>query len=566
MPMRTAARVLAIVAICLVLAAALFAYSEWRREVYSEYGYGSSPDVPLADAEQTAIAWAYRYIFLAWGAAWVYSRRLVWTRGRELLSAGLLLMTVIGVADFLISKWFWSLSELGVTVMPWLHLVAVGCLVAGVVKSGSMAGRFVGTGSSWMNRYYATHDLISRAASTPTANEDLDRVKNRWHDALSPLVDEAAERTWLSGNEPSVRTLVLERYVDMPSFEGGACGQLRSVHVRFAGPGDPEPWMTAVVACEIDERPVGTFPVRNVDVLGSREHPSELAEFRRIAKFLRTGRLPRFDNLAHGLAALGRGLVRLALAVPVGAVALAYAPIKALLSRGHRRARFVPTRAPEALPMERTAAPVGYWNTLLPDLAPQQDQVATEVRRRLEERARGGIKVYEKDIVQWGGYQLKEVRRQLVIELRRAKAYVGVYAYGKDLYARWDSHLNWQTWLLQRFPYSSAVGYRFSSHVLSWAVPAFTEAPDVYEYALTNSRVTDYDWADVDAIQDLVHEILTDVVRGLKERYNIEKEIDFEMKQGWRGDERGGEEDGDEQSERATKRKRGRKGRFVRQQ
>lgn len=564
--MRTAGRVIGAGLFALVALAALIAYSEWRQERYYSSGYAAAEPVQLAPMERTAIGLGYQYIFIAWGAAWIYSLQLPLSRGRSLFSTGLLLMTAVFALRYVIATWLPYLADLGVTVIPWLHFLAVGCLVVGVAKSRSLTARSLELGSSWMNRYYATHDLISRAASTPTANEDLDRLKNRWYEALKPLADEAPDRTWLSGIEPYGRTLVLERYVDMPAFEGGACGQLRSVHVQFAGPGDPQPWMSASVTCEIDERLVGTFGVRNVDVLANRENPAALAEFRRIGKFLHTGRLPWFDNLERALAALGRGLATLGLALPVGAAAAAFAPVKALLARGHRRVRFVPTRAPEVLPTENAGAPVGYWNALLPELAPQQQQVAAEVRRRLEERARGGIKVYEKDVVQWGGYQLKEVRRQLVVELRRAKAYVGVYAYGNDLYLRWDSHLNWQTWLLQRFPYTSAVGYRFSSHLLSWAVPRFLEVPDVYEYALTSSRVTDYDWADADAIQDLVHEVLTDIVRGLKERYKIEKEIDFEMKQGWRGDDRGQEdgEAGGQQPE--SKRKRGRKGRFVRQQ
>jgi hypothetical protein len=411
-----------------------------------------------------------------------------------------------------------------------------------------------------MNRYFETHELISRAASVPTANEDLDAIKACWFQALRPLVAEAPEQTSLRGNDRYNRTLSLERYVEMPRFEEGACGQLRSVHVRFAGPGDPEPWMTAVVTCEIDERSVGTFAVRNSDVLRQRERPEELRQFRRIGAFLRTGRLSRLDDLGKLIEAFVRGLASVVLAPPILFAAILFAPVKAFLSAGHRRVRFVPTRAPDVLPAEETGMPVGYWNSLLPDLAAERDQIAAEVRGRLDERARQGIKVYEKDVIQWGGYRLKEVRRQLVVELRRAKVYVGIYGYGRDLYVRWDSHINRRTWLLRRFPYAAGLGYRFRRQFLSWAVPLFTEVPDVYEYAPTDSKFTDYDWADVDAIQDLAHEILTDAVRGLKERHHIRKEIDFEMKQGWRGGEP--RQDGDD----GASKRRSRWGRLVRQQ
>ena len=115
---------------------------------------------------------------------------------------------------------------------------------------------------------------------------------------------------------------------------------------------------------------------------------------------------------------------------------------------------------------------------------------------------------------------------------------------------RWDSHINRQTWALHKFPYVLGVGYRFKKSLFSWAVPLFTETPDVFEFAPSVSRPTDYDWADVDALQDLAHDILTTIVRRLKDRYNIKKEIDFAMKEGQRGQVTNPEESASTQAER----------------
>jgi hypothetical protein len=491
----------------------------------------------------------YDYQFVLWGLLFLLSLRLPPSPGRRFLALGFLLFAAESLAEWQ-EQWavqagaspnagyVMLLRSFG-RLQYWVFVTGGVCLLLGLtnLRAGGAPG-LRPKGEGMFPRYYNTDELISRSASTPTANEDLEAVKNRWHDALGRFVREAPDETALAGTEKYARTLLLERCTPMGTFAGSPCGQLRSVLVRFAGPGDDLPWMSVTVTYAVDQATVGTFTYDNDEVYAARENPDRLFEFWRIERFLRTGEVyVRFvEGLGGVLLALARGLVLVPAAVPVVFAALAYAPVRALVRWGSRGTRFVPTRRPETLPPEWTGVPAGYWNALLPELAGQQKEVLAEVRTALEARAEAGLRTYEKDVVQWGGYTLKEVRRQTVLEYRRAKVYVSVYAYGKDLYVRWDSHINRETWALHKFAHRLAVGYRFDKSWLSWAVPLFTEVPDVFEFAPTSSPTTDYDWADVDALQDLAHEILTDTVRRLKERYHITKEIDFAMKEGQRGE------------------------------
>lgn len=488
-----------------------------------------------APMNRLVAALVFEYGFVWWALLTLLSLRLPAWPGRRLITLGFALFAATGLVSWLASSQVLD-RALGNTFGPWIYLVALAALIWGVasLRPGGLATR-VG-GSEMTYRYYTTDELISRAASTPTANEDLEQIKVRWFDALTRFVKDQPEQTALTGTDKYGRTILLERYTDMGLFEGRRCGQMRSVLVTLAGPGDGQPWMTATVEYSVDQAVRGRVVIPNEEVLQARQEPARLPEFQRIDRFLRTGkfRLRFREGVGAALLGLVKGGALIPVGLPLVVAGIAYAPLRGFI--GRKGTRFVPTRCPETLPSERAGTPVGYWNALLPNLAECQAEVLKAVKAALGERAEAGIKIYQKDVVQWGGYTLKEVREQTVLEYRRAKVYLGVYRYGKDLYVRWDSHINRRTWSLHKFSHGQGVGYRFRKSWLAWAVPMFTQVPDVFEFAPADSATTDYDWADVDALQDLAHEILTDLVRRLKERYRIDKEIDFLMKGGERTD------------------------------
>jgi len=456
------------------------------------------------------------------------------------------LWAVVGLVSLRFARqagWGWFAAGFFLLAVAWLPLgwgaglaetAAVLCFLMGVVAMKLSGGAVVGT-EVRSNPYLNTDELISRAGVQRTVNEDVEFIKNRWLQALATFTAENPEQALLMGSGKFGRTLWLERYTDMDKFEGMECGQLRTVKIDFAGPGDALPWLTATVEYAVDQVPTGRYTVANVKVLREGEDPSRLVEFRRIERFLRTGVVGvRFEEILEGIMETLRGVAKVAVAVPVFMAAAAYRPIKSFLRGKKPVTRFVPTRCPDSLPFEQTGLPAGYWFTLLTDQAGRQDEVLEEVRGALKRRSEFGFTVVEGEVVQWGGYALKEVRRQTVLEFRRAKVNITIHRYGKDLYVRWDSHINHLRWMLFKFPYQVGLGYRFENTFLSWVKPLFVEAPAMFEFAPAGSWIKDFDWADVDALQELAHEILTGVVRRLKEKYNIEQEIDYQMREGER--------------------------------
>lgn len=486
---------------------------------------------------------AYVIGCLIWPLAWWFGRQNRHSVSWRHFSRGFLLMAIVSIMLLFMgfAEPYSDLRQFVVRVVsPCFYLAALLSFVAGAASTGHAGGSSAASWADTVSRYYATDEMMSRAAASaaPTANDDLEQLREQWHAAFSQLLVPDPERTGLWGNERSSRVLILERYVEMPSYEGSACGQVRSVHFTIHGPGDVERWMSASVTYAVDQVVVGKFFVKNKDVLKQAQQPSGLYEFERIRHFLATGEIHERleDWLAMPLLRFGKALVLSPANVALAFAGACYAPVKNFMEKRQRRSRFVLTRRPELLPTEQSGQPVGYWNALLPELSIERESVLRTILSELASRAEFGIKTYSKDVIQWGGFSVKEVRQQTVIELRRAKVYVGIYSYGKDLYVRWDGHINRRTWMLHKFPYAAGLGYRFEERLFGWAAPLFVRVPDVFEYSPTESRVTDYDWADVDALQDLAHEILTNKVRELKERHKIEKEIDFEMKAGARQD------------------------------
>jgi hypothetical protein len=258
-----------------------------------------------------------------------------------------------------------------------------------------------------------------------------------------------------------------------------------------------------------------------------------LPEFRRIKRFLQTGIARK--TFSEQLEELGRGLLLIGM-LPINAVVLfvglIVTSIRSLINRNRVTTRFVATRKPTILPPEHRGAPNGYWYVLLEGQANKRGELAEAVSAELANRTEFGAKTYEKEVIQWGGHTLKEVRQQIVVEFRRGVVHIGIYRYGEDLYVRWDSHFNSRTWSFQKFAYYNCIGYRFERSPFSWSRPLFEEVPSIYEFAPSISRTTDYDWADLDALEGLVHDIVMREVKSFKERYHIEKEIDFELKKG----------------------------------
>src|SRR5262249_3675751 len=149
-----------------------------------------------------------------------------------------------------------------------------------------------------------------------------------WYQALQCLVKRDPEYAALINSSKYGRTILLERYCPMGTFDSFSCGQLRTVEIYIAGPGDPSPWMTVTLRCSGDNTLVGTAVIRNDRALASRQSPMDLREFSRLDRFLDTGKFrePFRDQLAR----LGEGLLT-ALLIPVNILLFSVGVFIALL-------------------------------------------------------------------------------------------------------------------------------------------------------------------------------------------------------------------------------------------
>ena len=460
-------------------------------------------------------------------------------RGRKRLAIGFALLGTNslvwwGMIKFASEIAFENEATIGtVTTVTYLGAVLlIGLGILSLARGGLIQLSRVAVSDSYHS--YATDELIARHAERTTVNDDLDKLIQSLHSYLKRFVDAAPQSTSLTDVEKYSRELYLERFAPMGRFNATRCGQLRQVKFHLAGPGDDRAWGTLTVTYVVDQAPVGESVVENTDLVKRPGDLRELREGERLTRFLETGVVRRSleEKFEELITSAGRLLL-----IPIQ-VGLLAAGIVTIVSRkvvaGRRpRVRLIPTSAPQRLPFEFRGLAVNFWFTVLEEQAKHCETLTSAIRQTLSDRLLEA-RYYEKEIVQWGGFTLKEVRNQSILELRRAQVYVGIYSYGEDLYIRWDSHVNGLHWTLSKYPYSHAVGYVFPQSPFSWVTPLFRQVPDLFEYSPSVSRITDFDWADLDALQELVHGIVTKHVKKFMKQRNIEKEIEFAIYEGSR--------------------------------
>ena len=448
----------------------------------------------------------------------------------------------VEVYDEYLDQYVYKPESVWPDVAPWVFFGGVGCIIAGTFRIGASSGRPLASAVEAINQYFATDELVSRHSSLSPANDDVENVRLACKEYFQTIANRAPERTIIVDPGKYSRRIVVERLDSYGHFDTTQCGQLRAAEVIIAGPGDNLPWMTVTVNYQAEHQQIMTQSISNREVAKYRSLPHHPVMVH-LDRFVSSGSLrqPLLRRLRQSFLPLAKLLL-----LPVHAMLLAigvpFFMLRQFIAafRGRVQTRFVASRPPERLPPETFNVPNGYWYVLLEGQAERLDELRAAITTKLKGRASTDTVMFDQEVTRWGGFNLKESRVQTVIEFRRCRVIVGLYRYGSDLYVRWESHINGITWSMMRFSHSTCAGFRFGKGMFSWADPLFTQCPSVFEYAPQYSPITEFDWADVDSVEALVHDEMTSAVRSFRERHKIDKEIDYELKKGHSSSDRGG--------------------------
>jgi hypothetical protein len=204
--------------------------------------------------------------------------------------------------------------------------------------------------------------------------------------------------------------------------------------------------------------------------------------------------------------------------VAVSLFLLLLAGVTGLWLDGRRRQFVVSTGKPMQEP--RDLVRLDSWQTLAFELAPRLEPIREAVKSEIREAQQAGFYQCDERIWYWGLDGIEE-RLQTVVTLRRAIAFLHLYAYGGDLYVGWDAHVNRGTW----FEYGVGtlrVDPRTGSKIALKSVK------------VGQQPLTEYDVTDASCLIEWIHGAVTKVVKRELEEQKIDQEIDFSIQRGER--------------------------------
>ena len=154
------------------------------------------------------------------------------------------------------------------------------------------------------------------------------------------------------------------------------------------------------------------------------------------------------------------------------------------------------------------------WQTVLRGLGGVtmqfRDRVASEFDSTHPEEA-----TFDSENIWYWGVDGKEERRQFVITFRRAIAFVQIYAYHRDLYVSWDTHVNGGTW---------------SEHAVARGIDKETGLRVVANSIRSAWHVpNEYDVADANYLSEWVHATVVERVKEAMAEHKITQDIDFRI-------------------------------------
>ena len=192
----------------------------------------------------------------------------------------------------------------------------------------------------------------------------------------------------------------------------------------------------------------------------------------------------------------------------VGIVAFLAAVTYLVISGRKERVHFagIPPQNP------RNLVRMDSWQSVIIELGNFSKQVKDQVTHELVDGKHEDALINEEE-VSYLSTQGKSERHQVVINFRRAIAFVEIHQYGTDLYVDWEAFLNLGVWT------EAAAGIGYDSK--SKCRVKYMEVERALE------GVNEYDNSDANFLIEWVHACLTRVVRQLKKELSIDQEFDF---------------------------------------
>jgi len=162
----------------------------------------------------------------------------------------------------------------------------------------------------------------------------------------------------------------------------------------------------------------------------------------------------------------------------------------------------------------RTLIRLDSWQTVLRGLGAVEQNFRAKLVNEIDASAPSDASFADEEIWYWG-VDGKEERRQLVVTFRRAIAFIQIYAYHRDLYVSWDSHVNAGTWKEQSIAsgIDRASGFRVRAQSIqqAWHVP------------------NEYDIADASYLSEWIHALVSERVKEALAEHKVNQDIDFKI-------------------------------------
>jgi hypothetical protein len=154
------------------------------------------------------------------------------------------------------------------------------------------------------------------------------------------------------------------------------------------------------------------------------------------------------------------------------------------------------------------------WQTVLRGLGSVEQSFREKLIKGIEQGQPADATFANENIWYWG-VDGKEERRQIVVTFRRAIAFVHIYAYHRDLYVSWDSHVNAGTWMED--PISSGIDRSSGLRVVAKSIKKAWHVPN------------EYDIADASYLSEWIHAVTAELVKEAMAEHNVMQDIDFKI-------------------------------------